>query len=125
MKFAILILLLFVVIGCSNLNIPRKTISGAVENEEEAIAIAVNEWNTIYGKKTIEGEKPYFARLEGDVWIVTGSLPEGYVGGVATAIISKKDGSILKFLMENEISKMSIQGGLLTITPEPARCALN
>jgi outer membrane lipoprotein SlyB len=96
MKSVISILIIFVLAGCSNFKNSRETVSGPVEKEEAAIAIAVNEWNIIYGPKTIASEKPYSARLEGDVWIVTGSLPKGYVGGVAMAIISKKDGSILK-----------------------------
>ena len=74
--------------------------AGFVPDGKTAISIAVAVWTPIYGAKMIEGEKPYSAVLEGDVWRVEGSLPEppkGIVvfGGVATAIISKKDGQVL------------------------------
>jgi hypothetical protein len=67
---------------------------GFVPDEKTAIAIAVAVWTPIYGEKEINGERPYIARLEGDVWRVDSSLPEGFLGGVATAIISKEDGQV-------------------------------
>ena len=57
-----------------------------------ATKIAVAVWAPLYGGDRIEGEKLYHATLEGDVWVVTGSVPEGYMGGYAIAKISKKDG---------------------------------
>jgi hypothetical protein len=61
-----------------------------------AIAIAVAVWTPIYGEKQIASEKPYGARLEGDKWTVTGSLPKGWRGGVAIAVIAKSDGRVLR-----------------------------
>ena len=69
---------------------------GYVPNEETAIKIAVAVWIPIYGKEQIEGEKPYKAVLKGGIWYVTGSLPEGWIGGVAEAEIAKDDGRILR-----------------------------
>jgi hypothetical protein len=69
---------------------------GYVPNAETAIKIAVAVWEPIYGAETIAAEKPYVAVLNKDVWIVQGSLPEGYVGGVAIAEIAKDDGRILR-----------------------------
>jgi hypothetical protein len=60
-----------------------------------ALSFAVAVWIPIYGKKQIEEEKPYKATLKDGVWTVTGSLPEGWVGGIAEARISQKDGCIL------------------------------
>lgn len=68
---------------------------GFVPDEETAIRIAEAVWIPIYGEEQINSEKPFKAVLVDDTWIVTGSLPEGYVGGVAEARISKTDGRIL------------------------------
>ncbi len=72
--------------------------NGYVPNKQTAIAIAVAVWIPIYGRATIESEKPYQATLKNGVWSVTGSLPEGYVGGVAEASISKDRGCILRVI---------------------------
>jgi hypothetical protein len=69
-----------------------------VADEQTAIAIAVAIWVPIYGKAQIESEKPYKATLINGVWIVKGSLPEGYDGGTAVAEISQEDGRILKVI---------------------------
>jgi hypothetical protein len=47
------------------------------------------------GEERIEKEKPYRAILKDDIWIVTGSFPKGWLGGVAVAEI-KKTGVILR-----------------------------
>jgi len=41
-------------------------------------------------------KKPYRAKLKDGVWIVTGTLPEGYNGGAAYAEIAQSDGHILR-----------------------------
>jgi len=70
--------------------------SGYVPDAATAIRIAVAIWEPIYGPKRIAAEKPFQATLKGDVWTVTGLLPTKTVGGVAVAVISKKDGRILR-----------------------------
>ena len=51
----------------------------------------------IYGEETMKDERPYEAIYleEQDVWIVEGTLKDGYVGGVATILIIGKDGKVL------------------------------
>jgi hypothetical protein len=77
-----------------------KPVNGYVPDAETAIAIAVAVWSPIYGKEKIEKEKPYKARLEGQIWHVTGSLncPPNYrcLGGAAVIEISKESGEILR-----------------------------
>ena len=68
---------------------------GYVPDAKTALRIAVAVWSPIYGEKPIEGEKPFRATLKNGVWTVTGSLPPGFVGGVATARIAQRDGRIL------------------------------
>ncbi len=73
---------------------------GFVPTREVAIKIAVTIWEPIYGAEKIAGEKPYRATLADGVWTVEGSLPEGRrrKGGVALAMILKKDGRILRVI---------------------------
>jgi hypothetical protein len=72
-----------------------KPAAGFVPTADVAIAIAVAIWGPIYGKEHIEHEKPFHARLVDGVWIVSGSLPPGQVGGVAEARIAQLDGRVL------------------------------
>ena len=96
MKITLSYISLFVTfaLGASQHNYKPK--DGYVPNAETAIKIAVAVWIPIYGQVQIDGEKPYKARLEKGVWYVDGSLPEGYIGGVATAEIQKDDGKIIR-----------------------------
>jgi len=73
---------------------------GLVEDEDTAIAIAVQAWVPIYGKEQVEHERPYTAALKNGVWTVEGSLPDYTVGGVAIALIDQKDGHIIKVIHE-------------------------
>ena len=55
----------------------------------------------IYGRKHIENERPFTARLHGNRWIVKGTLSKArsadqiVVGGTAVAEIDKADGRII------------------------------
>jgi hypothetical protein len=69
---------------------------GYVPNEETAIKIAVAVWEPIYGVKKIAQEKPYKAKLQNGVWLVTGSLKPGWVGGVAEIEICKSTAQVVR-----------------------------
>lgn len=69
---------------------------GLVPDARTAISIAVAVWTPIYGEKQIASERPYRATLADGKWTVTGSLPKGWVGGTAVAVISKSDGRVLR-----------------------------
>jgi len=74
---------------------------GYVPDAKTAIRIAEAVWLPIYGKKVLDDEKPYLARLSPNhkYWIVEGntvSWPPCEFGGVALIYISKKDGTILR-----------------------------
>ena len=97
-KITITVISLMMFVGCAGTQ-PKhnyKPPCGYVPDETTAIAIAVAALNPIYGADKIAKEKPYKAELKGNIWIVTGSLPEGYAGGVAVAEISKSDGAIFR-----------------------------
>ena len=71
---------------------------GYVPDSATAIRIAEAVWIPIYGKKQIDGQRPLNVVLTQNVWTVTGSLPEGWVGGVAEIDIRKSDGKILRVI---------------------------
>ncbi len=71
---------------------------GYVPTARIAIEIAAIVAEPIYGKSVLAHEQPLQARLEGDVWIVTGTLPAGYKGGTLECRISKRTGQILRMI---------------------------
>ena len=72
-----------------------------VPDERTAVLIGEAVLIPVYGEKHIKAERPFKARLEGERWIVSGSLPKPLrkgdivVGGTAMVEINKKDGQIL------------------------------
>lgn len=70
---------------------------GFVPDKNTAIKIAEAVWFPIYGE-SIYTKKPYKIKLIKGVWIIEGSLPKGYLGGVPYIEIQKKDGKILKVM---------------------------
>jgi len=75
-----------------------------VPDSATAVKIAEAVLVPVYGKKKIDSEEPFHAKLDKDVWTVSGTLrcPDGKggtttlcVGGVAVVQISKFDGRIL------------------------------
>jgi hypothetical protein len=69
---------------------------GFVPDQATAIAIAVAVWKPVYGKKNIAEQVPYQATLKNGHWAVTGTPPEGSVGGTAIVVIDKMSGRIIK-----------------------------
>jgi hypothetical protein len=70
----------------------------SVPDEATAIRVAEAALIPIYGKKQIESERPFTAKLTGTTWFVFGHLPEGWVGGVAEIWIDKRDGHVLRYM---------------------------
>ena len=73
---------------------------GFVPNKETAVKIAEAVLIPVYGKKMIESEEPFTAKLQTNVWTVEGTLhcengAEHCDGGTAMVQISKVDGRIL------------------------------
>ena len=57
--------------------------AGFVPDEATAIKIAEVVWTPIYGN-SLKAERPFHAKLIGDVWHVEGSLPTGNSGAIFT-----------------------------------------
>jgi hypothetical protein len=71
---------------------------GFVPDKETAVRVAEAVLIPIYGKAIIESERPFSAKLNGNVWEVTGHLSPELTGGVAEAWINKSDGKILRVI---------------------------
>jgi hypothetical protein len=73
-----------------------KVSEGFVPNHETAIKIAEAVLVPIYGTDVVAKEQPFMAVLKGNHWIVQGSLPSGFKGGVALVEIDKSNGCIYR-----------------------------
>jgi hypothetical protein len=98
--------LAFVFTTCAIAQGPKPQ-SRDVPDSATAVKIAEAVLVRVYGKKQIESEKPFTARLKDDVWRVNGTLQcsDGKggtttlcVGGVAVVQISKKNGHIISVM---------------------------
>jgi len=67
-----------------------------VADSLSAVLIAKAVWYPIYGKDVIDGEQPFVVYQNSKYWLVMGTLPKGYLGGVAEVIIRKSDGKIMQ-----------------------------
>jgi hypothetical protein len=74
--------------------------NGYIPDEATAIRVAEAVLTPIYGEKHVLSERPFRARLDGEFWIVEGSLPKPpkrgdvVVGGTMVAEINRKTGCI-------------------------------
>jgi hypothetical protein len=69
---------------------------GFVPTAEIAARVAEAIVSAVYGEAAAAHERPFRARLRGNVWTVIGTLnPPGVLGGVAIVQISRIDGRIL------------------------------
>jgi len=75
---------------------PSDKILGAVPDAETAREQAESVWVEVYGEQ-VKFDKPYqvFYDEKNCVWLVTGTLPDGYAGGVPYIIIRESDGKVL------------------------------
>lgn len=71
---------------------------GFIPDEKTAIAVAEAVLFPVYGEGKIRSEEPFKATLKNGVWRVEGTLPSGYLGGVAELQMNKSDGKILKMI---------------------------
>ena len=92
MKRVAALLIASVILGADAGYVPPK---GFIPDEATAVRVAEALLVPVYGAQNIANERPLTAKLEGDVWIVTGSVPPGRVGGAATVKIAKRDGRVL------------------------------
>lgn len=71
---------------------------GFVPDQTIAITLAETILKPIYGEENINRQKPFKAVLKNNIWIVTGTLGEGLMGGVAIIEITKKDAKVVRVI---------------------------
>lgn len=69
---------------------------GFVPDARTAERIAEAVLLPIYGQQTINEQRPLVAELRKDAWVVTGTLKDQHLGGVAIVELAKADGRILR-----------------------------
>lgn len=74
--------------------IDNKTI--VIKDSLTAIAVAEPVLFGIYGKDQITKQRPYEIYFIDNYWIISGTLPTGYVGGTFLMIIDSKDSKIIR-----------------------------
>ena len=51
-----------------------------------------------YRKKSIEQQKPYDLHLIGNYWVISGTLPWGYAGGVFIIVVDARNSRVLELI---------------------------
>ncbi len=67
-----------------------------IKDSVTAIKIAEPILFDIYGKEKIEKQKPYEIYLLENYWVISGTLPEDYVGGTFLIIINARNSQVIK-----------------------------
>ncbi len=96
MAYTLCMIICLILMARAAPQILHKPAKGFVPDSMTAIKVAEAILTPIYGKKVIEGEKPFHAKLKNGIWTVEGTLPIGFDGGVAEIDISKEDARILR-----------------------------
>jgi len=96
--------LIFLLMTQAAISCPLQSDDAAVVNTaDSAVAIAKKSWgsvhdkagwNSIYEKVSTDKFEPYTATLEGEVWIVRGTIPEGFHGETLETSVCRSDGSV-------------------------------
>jgi hypothetical protein len=74
--------------------------SGFIPDSLTAIAIAEAVMRPIVGVDYLRDQRPLTAMLQGDVWVVSGSLPAGAIGGAAVLELARSNAAVLRFAVE-------------------------
>jgi hypothetical protein len=92
----------FELLESQQLPLPPETVTtsckpqnGFVATSNVASKIAEAVWIEIYGLEVLK-HKPYKIKLKNGIWIISGSISKGSLGGVPYIEIQKKDGKIIK-----------------------------
>jgi hypothetical protein len=70
--------------------------NGAIPDQATALRVAEAILEAAYGKIEIARGEPFTATLKGDVWVVQGTIPAGWVGGAGYVEIEKSKGCVVQ-----------------------------
>ena len=97
MKSTLVFVFTFLAIGFSMAQEPNYSPeSGYIPDSKTAVAVAEAVLAPIYGQERVLNQRPFSVNEGADQWTVSGSRRRGELGGVATIVISKKTGAILR-----------------------------
>ena len=71
---------------------------GIIPDEATAVSVAEAVLVPIYGKELVDSEKPFHAKLQKNIWKVTGHMREGRKGGTAELYLQRSDGKVLRII---------------------------
>lgn len=74
--------------------------AGFVPDSVTAISVAETLLLPIVGANYTRDQHPLSAVLRDSVWVVTGSLPDGAIGGAVVLEIAKSNAAVLRFAVE-------------------------
>lgn len=96
MKYILYIICTILVSCCKSKSTNTTNVIGS--DKEIALILAENKWNEIYGKSTINRQKPFIVEKKNDsIFIVHGTYPKDEIGGVASAEINVKSKKVIKY----------------------------
>lgn len=75
---------------------PFSSPGGLVGDAETAARIAEAVLESVYDPESIQMQRPLRVGIRDSIWVVRGTLPDDYLGGVAHVEISRSDGRILR-----------------------------
>ncbi len=88
-------ILLASLFSCEN-NVSNK--SGNLTDKEIALETAEKKWKEVYGKSSINRQKPFATEKKNDsIGIVHGTFPKPTIGGVAYAEVNVKTKKVIKY----------------------------
>lgn len=67
-----------------------------VPDELTAISVAEAVGGAIFGKKKMRSQRPFIAFEVGGYWLVSGTLPKGWLGGSVFVKLRRSDGAIVQ-----------------------------
>lgn len=70
-------------------------IAPLIKDKKTAIAVAEAILFKVYGEENIKGQRPYGVYKIDHYWVLTGILPEEYVGGVFEIAIDPNDARVI------------------------------
>ena len=76
----------------------RVLVQPVIRNEKMAVAVAEALAFNVYGAEQIKQERPYRTELINGYWLITGTLPKGYDGGVFEIVLKAEDGQVVRLL---------------------------
>jgi hypothetical protein len=77
---------------------PRGDGVAVIPTAEVAIAVHDATASAAFGRDLVQKERPFYAVRVGEFWFVTGTMPKGALGGVASSVMRASNGEVLRLI---------------------------